>query len=37
MMENLINDLLDIAKLERNTFQFTSDYFNLEDVIYEAF
>jgi len=29
MMENLINDLLDLAKLENNSFQFSDDYFNL--------
>jgi signal transduction histidine kinase len=37
MMENLINDLLDLAKLENNTFQLTNDYFNLSSTIYEAF
>ncbi len=37
MMENLINDLLDLAKLENNSFQLTSEYFNLADIIFEAF
>ena len=29
MMENLINDLLDLAKLENNQFTVTNVYFNL--------
>ena len=37
MAENLINDLLDLAKLENNTFSFTNEYFNLMDTIYQAF
>lgn len=37
MMENLINDLLDLAKLENNTFKLTYDYFSLSNTIYEAF
>jgi len=37
MAENLINDLLDLAKLENNTFSFTEEYFNLMDTIYQAF
>ena len=36
MLENLINDLLDAAKLGANTFKLNNDYFNLENVIYEA-
>lgn len=36
-MENLINDLLDLAKLENNSFHFSKDYFNLGNSIYEAF
>ena len=36
-MENLINDLLDLAKLENNSFQLSKDYFNLGNSIYEAF
>jgi signal transduction histidine kinase len=37
MLENLINDLLDLAKLENNTFSLTKEYFNLMDTIYQAF
>jgi len=37
MMENLINDLLDLAKLENNAFTLSSDYFSLSCAIYEAF
>jgi signal transduction histidine kinase len=29
MMENLINDLLDLAKLENTSFKFDHKYFNL--------
>lgn len=36
MVENLINDLLDLAKLENNTFQFSQEYFNLCDVLYDS-
>ena len=37
MMENLINDLLDLAKFEINQFKFDNEYFNLSQTIYEAF
>ncbi len=37
MVENLINDLLDLAKLENNSFQLTYEYFNLCSIIDEAF
>ena len=37
MLENLINDLLDLAKMQNNTFQLTEDYFSLSNVVYEAF
>jgi signal transduction histidine kinase len=37
MMENLINDLLDLAKLENNSFSLSQEYFNLGSTIYEAF
>ena len=37
MMENLINDLLDLAKLENNQFTLTNEYFNLPKTIYKAF
>ena len=37
MLFNLINDLLDLAKLENNSFTFTNDYFNLSSIVFEAF
>jgi len=37
MMENLINDLMDHAKMENNSFKFDYDYYNLSGLIYEAF
>ena len=37
MMENLINDLLDLAKLENDQFTFSRDFFNLGDSILDAF
>jgi signal transduction histidine kinase len=37
LTENLINDLLDLAKLENNSFSFNKEYFNLGSSIYEAF
>lgn len=36
MLETLINDLLDLAKLENNKFNFDMDFFNLSDTIYKA-
>ena len=33
MLINLINDLLDLAKVETMNFQFDDDYFNLSDLI----
>ena len=36
MMENLINDLLDLAKIENNSFNISSEYFDLGALIYEA-
>lgn len=36
MVENLINDLLDLAKLENNSFTFTTGYFNLSHLIFES-
>jgi len=36
MMENLINDLLDLAKLENNSFSLSLDYFSLSSTIYQA-
>ena len=37
MMENLINDLLDLAKLEQNQFMLNTEYFNLCSTIYQSF
>ena len=37
MMENLINDLMDHAKMENNSFKFDNDFFSLPNIIYEAF
>jgi signal transduction histidine kinase len=37
MMENLINDLLDLAKLENMSFTISSEYFDLGALIFEAF
>lgn len=34
---NLINDLLDSAKLETSTFTLNNEYFNLYEVILQAF
>jgi signal transduction histidine kinase len=36
-MENLINDLLDLAKMQNNSFKLSKDYFSLSNVVYEAF
>ena len=36
MMENLINDLLDLAKIENRAFSLSKNYFNLGDTVYEA-
>ena len=37
MLLNLINDLLDLAKLENNSFNISNEYFDLAATIYEAF
>jgi signal transduction histidine kinase len=37
MMENLIDDLLDLAKMQNNQFSQRMEYFNLTDLIYESF
>ena len=37
MLGNLINDLLDLAKLENNSFKLDKDYFSLAETVYEAF
>lgn len=37
MQENLINDLMDLAKLENNKFQMTKEYFSLPAMIHKSF
>ena len=37
MVTNLINDLLDLAKFESNTFSFSFSYFDLIDTIDQVF
>ena len=37
MLNTLINDLLDLAKLESNTFTFHEEYFDLIQVVENAF
>ena len=37
MRETLINDLLDLAKIESSSFNISSEYFDLGDLIFEAF
>ena len=37
MLNTLINDLLDLAKLESSTFQFHEEYFDLVKVVENAF
>jgi len=37
MMGNLINELMDLAKLENNCFKFDEDFFNLPRAISKAF
>ena len=36
MLENLINDLLDLAKIENNKFSLNYNYFDLTSTIEEA-
>ena len=36
MMENLINDLLDLAKMDNNEFEINKDYFNFSLLVYES-
>ena len=33
MLTNLINDLLDLAKFETNSFKFTEKYFDLIEIV----
>ena len=37
MIENLINDLLDLAKIENNKFTLNNKYFDLIETIKETF
>ena len=37
MITNLINELLDQAKLEKSTFELDNEFFNLYEVIIHAF
>ena len=37
MIGILINDLLDLAKMENNQFSLTKEYFDLNKIIYESF
>jgi hypothetical protein len=37
LMRNLMMDLLDLAQMENNTFKLNKDFFNLFDVIKNAF
>ena len=37
MLGNLINDMLDLAKFEAGTFKFHDDFFDLIEVIEQAF
>ena len=36
MLENLINDLIDLAKIENNKFSLNSEYYNLANTIHET-
>jgi signal transduction histidine kinase len=37
MLLNLINDLLDLAKKETNTFTLNKSFFNLRDIVEQTF
>ena len=37
MLGNLINDMLDLAKFEAGTFLFHNDFFDLIEIIEQAF
>ena len=37
MMSNLVNDLLDLGKLQNNAFQLNVEQFNLVSIIEEAY
>ena len=36
MLETLINDLIDLAKIENNKFSLNQEYFNLPKTIHET-
>ena len=36
MMENLINDLMDLAKMDNNQFEISKKYFNLSLLVFES-
>ena len=36
-MENLINDMMDLAKTDNNTFKLDNKYFDLGFLVHEAF
>ena len=36
MLENLINDLIDLAKIENNKFSLDQEYYNLANTIHET-
>ena len=36
MMENLINDLMDLSKMNNNHFEISKDYFNLSLLVFEC-
>ena len=36
MIKRLINDLLDLAKLQNGKFNFNNEYFNLKETIQEG-
>lgn len=37
MMENLISDMLDLAKIDNDQFKINNEYFDLASTINEAF
>ena len=36
MLENLINDLIDLAKIENNKFSLNQEYYNLANTIHQT-
>jgi len=37
MIENLVDDLLDLAKMQNDSFRFCSEYFDLSGTVLKAF